>query len=109
MVASLSKLAALPGATRVFCGHEYTLANIRFAEAVEPGNRALAARKARESAKRERGEPTLPSTIADELATNPFLRCGEPEIIASAGRHAGRRLAGPVEVFATLRDWKNTF
>lgn len=109
MMDSLAKLARLPGATRVHCGHEYTLANIAFAQAVEPGNRALGERKARESAKRERGEPTLPSTIAEELATNPFLRCTEPEVIASAERHAGRRLAGPVEVFAELREWKNAF
>ena len=109
MVDSLAKLSALPGETRVYCGHEYTLANIGFAEAVEPGNGALAARKAREAAKRERGLPTLPSTVAEERATNPFLRCGQPEIIASAERHARRRLAGGVEVFATLRDWKNTY
>ena len=109
MVGSLAKLARLPGATRVYCGHEYTLANIRFAEAVEPGNARLAERKARESAKRDGGEPTLPSTIADELATNPFLRCREPEVVASAERHAGRRLAGEVEVFAAIREWKNAF
>jgi hydroxyacylglutathione hydrolase len=107
MVDSLGKLARLPGDTRVYCGHEYTLANIRFAEAVEPGNRALAARKARDGAKRARGEPTLPSTIAEELATNPFLRCGQPEVIASAERHAGRRLDNAVEVFAEIREWKN--
>ena len=106
---SLAKLAALPEATRVYCGHEYTLANIRFAEAVEPGNRRLAERKAREAAKRERGEPTLPSTIGEELATNPFLRCGVPEVIASAERHAGRDLADAVEVFAEIRAWKNNF
>src|SRR5205085_8088238 len=98
---------ALPAATRVYWGHEYTLANIRFAEAVEPGNAHLAGRKAREAAKRERGEPTLPSTIGDELATNPFLRWSAPEVVASAERHAGRRLAGPVEVFAEIRAWKN--
>ena len=109
MVASLGKLARLPGATRIYCGHEYTLANIRFAEAVEPGNRELVARKARESAKRGRGEPTLPSTVAAELATNPFLRCDQPEIIASAEGRAGRALKDRVEVFATLRDWKNAF
>jgi hydroxyacylglutathione hydrolase len=109
MVDSLGKLARLPGSTRVFCGHEYTLANIRFAEAVEPGNRALAERKAREEAKRARGEPTLPSTIAEELATNPFLRCGEPEVIAAAERHAQRPLNDPLEVFAELRTWKNSF
>jgi hydroxyacylglutathione hydrolase len=107
MADSLGKLARLPGDTRVYCGHEYTLANIRFAEAVEPGNRALAERKVREQAKRERGEPTLPSTIAEELATNPFLRCDQPEVIASAERHAGRKLQNPVEVFAELRAWKN--
>jgi hydroxyacylglutathione hydrolase len=109
MVQSLGKLAALPPQTRVYCGHEYTLANIAFAQAVEPGNRALAERRARESAKRERGIPTLPSTIGDELATNPFLRCSEPEVAAAAERHAGRRLEGPVEVFAELRQWKNNF
>ena len=106
---SLGKLARLPGATRAFCAHEYTMANIRFAEAVEPGNRALAQRKARDAARRERGEPTVPSTIEEELATNPFLRCGEPEVIASAERRAGRTLAGPVEVFAVIREWKNAF
>ena len=106
---SLAKLAALDGATRVYCGHEYTMANIGFAEAVEPGNRRLAERKAREAAKRERGEPTLPSTIGEELATNPFLRCRVPEVIASAERHAGRGLAGAVEVFAEIRAWKNNF
>ena len=109
MVASLAKLARLPAATRVYCGHEYTLANIRFAEAVEPGNRALAERRGREAAKRDRGEPTLPSTVGEELATNPFLRCAEPEVRAAVERHAGRRLAGEVEVFAEMRAWKNDF
>ena len=109
MVDSLDKLASLPGASRVFCGHEYTIANIRFAEAVEPENAHLKARKAREEEKRARGVPTLPSTIAEELATNPFLRCSQPAVIAAAERHAGRRLADRVEVFAEIREWKNTF
>jgi hydroxyacylglutathione hydrolase len=109
MSASLAKLSSLDAATRVYCAHEYTLANIRFAEAVEPGNRRLAERKARDVARRERGEPTVPSTIAEERATNPFLRCGEPEVVASAERHAGRRLGGPVAVFAEIRAWKNNF
>ena len=100
---------ALPPQTRAYCAHEYTMANIRFAEAVEPGNRQLAERKAREAAKRERNEPTVPSVIADELATNPFLRWREPEVIAAAERHAGRKLANPVDVFAEIRQWKNTF
>ena len=109
MVDSLAKLARLPGATRVYCGHEYTMANIRFAEAVEPGNGRLAQRKARDAARRERGEPTVPSTIAEELATNPVLRCEEPEVVSSAERHAGRKLRDRVEVFAEIRGWKNSF
>jgi hydroxyacylglutathione hydrolase len=109
MVDSLDKLARLPGDTRVYCGHEYTLANIAFAAAVEPGNARLAERREREAAKRARGEPTLPSTIADELATNPFLRCEAPEVVASAERHAGRPLKDRVAVFAAIREWKNDF
>jgi hydroxyacylglutathione hydrolase len=109
MAQSLGKLAALPDATRVYCAHEYTLANIRFAEAVEPGNARLAERKVRETEKRARGEPTVPSTVGEERATNPFLRSTEAEVIASAERHAGRRLDGPTEVFAEIRAWKNDF
>lgn len=106
---SLGKLARLPLPTRAYCAHEYTMSNIRFARVVEPRNRALAARQARDAARRERGEPTVPSSIEEELATNPFLRCGAPEVIASAERRAGRALAGPVEVFAVIREWKNSF
>jgi len=109
MVDSLAKLARLPGATRVYCGHEYTLANIRFAEAVEPGNARLAERRRRDAARRDRGEPTVPSLLDEELATNPFLRCREPAVVAAAERHAGRKLAGEVEVFAEIREWKNGF
>ena len=109
MLESLTKLARLPGDTRVYCGHEYTVSNIRFAQAVEPGNQALAERKERDTAKQLRGLPTLPSTIADELATNPFLRCNEAGVIAGAQNHAGRELASPVEVFAEIRAWKNNF
>ncbi len=109
MARSLAKLAALPPATRAYCAHEYTLSNIRFAEAVEPGNEKLALRKRRDTAKRERGEPTVPSTVAEERATNPFLRCAEREVVASAERHAGRTLPNAVEVFAELREWKNRF
>ena len=106
---SLSSLAALPADTRVFCGHEYTLANLRFADAVEPGNPAIEARAAREAAKRERGLPTLPSTIGEERATNPFLRASDPRVRAVAEARAGRKLAGEVAVFAALREWKNAF
>ena len=109
MVASLDKLAALPPATRVYCGHEYTLANLRFALAVEPGNAALQQRESKANAARARGDPTLPSTIADERTTNPFLRTGETAIQAAASAHAGRELVDRVGVFAEIRSWKNAF
>ena len=109
MLDSLAKLAALPGDTRVFCGHEYTLANLRFAQAVEPANVPLQLRQVREQAKRDRGEPTVPSTIAEERATNPFLRVDEPAVRTAAQRHAGRALADRVAVFAEVRAWKNAF
>jgi hydroxyacylglutathione hydrolase len=109
MWASLSALAALPPATRVYCGHEYTLANLRFAQAVEPHNPDVVARSARDAATRERGEPTLPSTIGLELATNPFLRAARPDVRASAERHAGQPLPDDVAAFAALRAWKNGF
>jgi hydroxyacylglutathione hydrolase len=107
---ALARLAALPGNTEVYCAHEYTLANLRFARAVEPGNPAIASRIAAESAKRERGLPTIPSTIALEKATNPFLRYREAEIaeqLVAAGRLAPR--AEPLAVFAALREWKNSY
>ncbi len=109
MAQSLAKLAALPEDTRVYCGHEYTLANIAFARAVEPANAQLAARAAAEAQKRERGLPTLPSSIAKEKATNPFLRCREASVIAAANKYLGTPVTDAVQVFATLREWKNHF
>jgi hydroxyacylglutathione hydrolase len=109
MVASLDKLAALAPETRVYCGHEYTVANLRFALAVEPQSEALRVRLEREQAKRGRGEVTLPSTIAEERATNPFLRTADAAIRIAAIRHAGRELPDRVAVFAELRAWKNAF
>src|SRR6478735_1474235 len=102
MWTSLSRLAALPPATRVYCGHEYTLANLRFAEVVEPENADVRSRIPRERAKRERDVPTLPSTIGDELATNPFLRAALPAVMSRASAHAGRPMEGAVDAFATL-------
>jgi hydroxyacylglutathione hydrolase len=107
MVASLAKLAALPDATKVYCGHEYTLANIKFARAVEPDNAELAAREARAQKLRDAGLPTLPSTLGEERATNPFLRCVEPAVVESANKYLGARIADPVRVFAAIREWKN--
>jgi hydroxyacylglutathione hydrolase len=109
MVASLAKLSALPDATLIYCGHEYTLANLRFAAEVEPANASVAERRGREKAKRDRGLPTLPSTIGDEHATNPFLRTGRAAVRSAAERHAGRALDDPVAVFAEIRSWKNVF
>lgn len=109
MWSSLQKLAGLPSGTRVYCAHEYTLANLRFAAAVEPHNPAVATRMARDAAIRARGAPTVPSTLVDEHATNPFLRAALPAVRAAAAAHAGRTLADAVESFAALRQWKNEF
>jgi len=109
MADSLGKLAALPGSTRIYCAHEYTLANLRFALAVEPGNAALRDRQRRDQEKRDHGLPTVPSTVAEECATNPFLRVREPDVFAAAQARAGRRLADPVDAFAVIREWKNEF
>jgi hydroxyacylglutathione hydrolase len=106
---SLSRLMQLPDGTRVYCGHEYTVSNVRFALAAEPGNAALAELDARAKQLRDRDLPTLPSTIAQEKATNPFVRVREPAVVASASRHAGKAVSDPVSVLAALREWKNSF
>ena len=109
MADSLTRLAGLPGETLGCCGHEYTLKNLAFALAVEPGNEELVERERAARATRDAGRPTLPFRLADELRTNPFLRCDAPDVRAAAERHAGRTLDGPADVFAVLRDWKNDF
>ncbi len=105
--ASLERLAALPPATRVYCAHEYTLANIGFAKWVEPDNPALLAREQADRAARARNLPTVPSTMAQELATNPFLRTDQAAVIAAAAHWAGRPLPSRAEVFRALRTWKD--
>ena len=80
---AMRRFAALPPETRVYCAHEYTLSNARYARVAEPGNDAIAARLATIEAMRERGEPTVPTTIADELATNPFMRARSAEELAA--------------------------
>jgi hydroxyacylglutathione hydrolase len=109
MHASLSRLAALPEDTAVYCAHEYTLSNLAFARAAEPGSAALAAETKRVEALRAAGRPSVPSSIGREHAFNPFLRCAEPALVASAAAHAGQALAGPAEVFAALRRWKDGY
>jgi len=108
MHTSLSRLAALPGDTRVCCAHEYTLSNLKFAAAVEPGNAARDDYIAWCESTRARGEPTLPSSVARERAVNPFLRVDEPAVVQSALAH-GAADRTPTAVFATLRQWKNDF
>jgi hydroxyacylglutathione hydrolase len=109
MLESLAKLASLPGETRVYCAHEYTLSNLKFAAEVEPGNAELTTRIKDEQAKRERGEPTVPSTIALERKTNPFLRVIEIEITKSLQKAGRLTELNEVESFAALREWKNTY
>ncbi|MBK1727173.1 hydroxyacylglutathione hydrolase [Halorhodospira neutriphila] len=107
MHASLQRLAGLPGETRVCCGHEYTVKNLEFAARVEPGNERLARRLEHARALRQQGRPTVPSTLEEERATNPFLRTDSAEVQAAAERRAGQPLADAAAVFATLRRWKD--
>jgi len=109
MVESLGKLTALPRQTRVYCTHEYTLANLRFARAVEPDNTELAQRAQREQARRDADKPTLPSSLALELQTNPFLRCRQPQLRAAAESRTGAGVEDEVAVFAAIRRWKDSF
>lgn len=106
---SLKKISKLPITTHICCAHEYTLANLKFARAVEPGNSQIRQRSAIEEQKRRQGQATLPSTLKLELETNPFLRCQVDEVIATAENFAGKTLINEAEVFKTLRYWKDTF
>ncbi|MBI5436218.1 MAG: hydroxyacylglutathione hydrolase [Nitrosomonadales bacterium] len=105
---SLQRLAQLPGDTRVYCAHEYTAANLRFALACEPGNEAVHQRIAATRELRAANQPTIPSTIALEKATNPFLRCTQPEIIRTL-QQRGLADTGELSVFTALREWRNQF
>ncbi len=105
---SLTRLAVLPAETAVYCAHEYTEANLRFALAVEPGNRHLRRRVDEVAVTRAKGLATVPFTIALERATNPFLRCSEAEVIVSAQSRAPQA-RNALEVFTALRQWKNEF
>ena len=106
---SLSRLSQLPGETRVYCAHEYTLSNLAFARTVEPGNPEIAQYIKECQVARQQQRPTLPSSLSRELTINPFLRTGIDAIKTSAERQAGRALDTPVEVFTELRKWKDRF
>jgi hydroxyacylglutathione hydrolase len=109
MNASLGRLRDLPPETQVYCGHEYTAANLRFALTVEPTN--TAALEYQQSVQRIRaaGEPTLPSSLNLEIKVNPFLRCDNPGVRSAAEAHAGKALTESSEVFGVLRAWKDQF
>jgi hydroxyacylglutathione hydrolase len=108
MVQSLSKLAALPDDTQVYCGHEYTVKNLAFALTLEPGNRALAAKHQWAERTRREGRWTVPSTIGEEKQFNPFLRTDSPEIRASIARVAPG-LSDKVAIFAKIRELKDHY
>jgi hydroxyacylglutathione hydrolase len=109
MNASLNRLRDLPPETRMFCGHEYTAANLRFAQTVDPDNGTL--QEYREAVERIRAAdaPTLPSPLSLEIRINPFLRCDTAAIRAAAEGHAGKPLPRASDVFGELRAWKDQF
>ncbi|VAW66913.1 Hydroxyacylglutathione hydrolase [hydrothermal vent metagenome] len=106
--ASLSKLAALPADTRLYCAHEYTVDNLGFAKRAEPNNHSIIERGEAALKKQQEGQPTIPTTVALELATNPFMRLQQPEVKQAAENYAGKTLDEDWQVFAALREWKDT-
>jgi hydroxyacylglutathione hydrolase len=107
MHASLARLAVLPVDTKVYCAHEYTESCLRFARTVEPDHPAIAARIDRVRRQRAAGQPSVPSTLAEELETNPFLRWQAPEVIAAATAHLGHPPANDTETFSAIRIWRD--
>ncbi|MCP4699443.1 MAG: hydroxyacylglutathione hydrolase [Gammaproteobacteria bacterium] len=108
MHASLTKISVLPESTQIYCAHEYTQANLKFAKTVEPENADLEARISDVRAARQQGRPTVPASLELEKRTNPFLRSHDPVVAAAAERFAGRALSSDPEVFATVRHWKDS-
>jgi hydroxyacylglutathione hydrolase len=108
MYASLAKLNSLPEETLIYCGHEYTENNLRFARLVEPSNIEIKERLQETIKLREKNLPTVPATLKLEKSTNPFLRCDQPDVIVAASQYCQRALDNPIEVLAVLREWKNS-
>ena len=106
---SLQKIAALPDTTKLYCAHEYTLNNLRFAQRVEPSNQNILNRIHQVQILREQGLPSVPSHLIEEKQTNPFLRCALSEITQQAEHYMNQPLRNPLEVFTALRTWKNNF
>lgn len=109
MMSSLAKLSALPISTQVYCTHEYTLSNLAFAKAAEPANKCRDDYLDWCKTQREKGLPTLPSSIGQECSINPFLRCNSRTVIDAIQTHKGQPLSTALEVFTAMREWKNTF
>ena len=109
MFSSLEKIKNLPSDTLIYCGHEYTLANLAFAQVVDPDNPNLQKRLSISKEMRSYNKPTLPVSLEEELKTNPFLRCAEPAIIQAVQAHQNLLSTDPVNIFAALRTWKNNF
>ena len=109
MFQSLQKIAALPPETKVYCTHEYTLKNLKFAQMVEPDNLNIQLKIKQASANISAHRPTLPVLIRDELNINPFLRCHVKEVIENVENRAGYKMKSALEVFSYLREWKNQF
>jgi len=109
MYQSLMKLSQLPDNTKIYCAHEYTQANLRFAETVEPDNPDIQARLKEVQQLRQKQQITLPSQLAVERLTNPFLRCHTASVRAAAEQFTQQTLASPIAVFAAIRHWKDQF
>jgi len=109
MLNSLHSLANLPDDTMVYCAHEYTLSNLKFAQAVDPNNKLMLDYMEKVKKIRENNHPTLPSELKLEKEVNPFLRVSEPAVKMAAEQHVGYPLNTSVDVFTALREWKNTF
>jgi hydroxyacylglutathione hydrolase len=109
MLDSLTKLSKLPDETQIYCGHEYTLSNLYFAQAVENTNSHIKECLEHVRELRQKNLPTLPAKLADERVINPFLRCHDAEFVAHIEKNRGKKLGSPVEVFAYLRQWKNNY
>ena len=109
MHASLSKFKTLPDNTLLYCGHEYTVGNLKFAASVEPENKAIQERLKLAEHARKLNQPTVPSTLAEEKQTNPFLRCEDLDVISAASHFAGKNLNEASDVFSAVRQWKDNF
>lgn len=104
---SLAKIRALPDDTQIYCAHEYTLDNLRFAQIAEPDNQAIIERQQQALALRANNQATVPSQLAIEKQTNPFLRWDQANLIAAASDYLSKPLKTPEEVFAAVRRWKD--